>query len=105
MIVLEELKEALLKVPPVAIVISPFTVSVRAVVASYCKIPEVPCPIVNLLRTGVLMSTVTVAPFAIITSSPAAGGTPPTQVLAALHKPPVVVDVITEGTGVAADQE
>jgi len=26
-------------------------------------------------------------------------------VLAALHKPPVVVDVITEGTGVAADQE
>ena len=40
------------------------------------------------------LSTVTVAPFTIVTSSPKVGTTPPTHVLPVFHNPPATVDVI-----------
>jgi hypothetical protein len=53
-----------------------------------------PCPIIKEPNAGVFISILTVAPSAIITLSPAAGTTPPTQVAGAVQRPPVDVEVI-----------
>src|SRR5689334_11916788 len=81
-------------VPPLAIVTLPPTVSVRIVVASNCRIPEVPWPTVTLRATAAV-STVTVAPSAMVTSSAAVGTTPPTQVAVLLQRPPAPVETMT----------
>ena len=47
-----------------------------------------------LIVIGVSASTVTIEPFAIITSSDEVGNTPPTHVAVLSHKPPAVVEVI-----------
>jgi len=49
---------------------------------------------VNEPKTGVSASIVTVEPFAMITSSPATGTTPPAQVAVLLQLPPVPVEVL-----------
>ena len=86
-----------LNMAPEAIVKFPLTVSdLGVVVASYCRIPEVPPPTVRLFATA-FWSMVTVAPLTIVTLSPF-GTTPPTQVAAELQLPPLEVDEIFAGT-------
>lgn len=83
-----------LTIAPALIIMFPETVNVLAeAVVLYCSMPEVPCPTVRLVQFTEA-SIVTVAPLAIITSSPAAGAIPPTHVEVALQLPPVPVEVI-----------
>ena len=74
-------------VPPATMLTLPFTVSVRAVVASNCSVPEVPCPTVKLLMVP-SVSIVTVQPSAMVTLSVDAGTTPPLHVPPTLQLPP-----------------
>src|SRR5437762_1075049 len=67
----------------------PPTVKVRAVVASHCRTPEVPCPTVTLIASAAV-SMVTVSPSAMVTSSAAPGTTPPVHVAVLLQLPPPV---------------
>src|SRR5437764_15214408 len=79
------------KMPPAATVTLLPTVSVRAVAASNCNTPEVPCPTVRLRATAAV-STVTVWPLAMVASS-AAVGTKPQLHIPALLQLPLPVEV------------
>ncbi len=68
---------------------SPVTVSVVELLTT-----KDPPPLIVILWQVTSLSTVIVVPFAIITSSPAPGTTPPTQLVGSLHNPPVETDVI-----------
>ena len=90
-IVLVEPEGALRKTLPFLTVTIPVIVIVLPVPVSYCRIPAESCPIVREPIAGVSLSMVTVAPSAIVTSSPAAGTTPPTQVEGFDQLPPTAV--------------
>ena len=78
---------------PVEIVTVPETVNETFALVLKTNVPLVPPPTVSELQE-VVISAVTVEPSAIITSSPAAGATPPTHVVVALQLPPVAVEVM-----------
>src|SRR6478609_8806532 len=62
------------------------TVNVWAFAGSYCRTPDVPCPMVTLSATADV-STVTVVPLAMIAASAAVGTKPQLQVPALLQLP------------------
>ena len=92
--------EPALKVPPVATVILPFTVSVAVKVLVKVKTPEAPWPTVKSKHVGAIRSILTVWPSAIITLSVAVGIVPEDQVVVWLQLPDAI-DVILPGGSVA----